>query len=99
MKEKRIDLKSINLDQSTLKTLDNQQPVFIMDGINEKYVMIEANEYEFLTGSAGMYNSQYYNRVTVVTPEGFDLTGDDMEELKEMLIKTLEKELDKNKKQ
>ena len=97
MKEKRIDLENFNFNKDITDTLDNGEPIIVMDGINEKYVIVDANEYEYLTTHRTMGNP-YFSNVQIVAPEGFDLTGDEVEEIKKLLINTIKKEMNKNSK-
>ena len=97
MKEKRIDLKDVNLNDDITHTLDSGEPIIVMDGINEKYVIVDANEYEYLTTHRTTGNP-YFGKVQIVAPEGFDLTGDEVEEIKKLLINTIQNEMNKNSK-
>lgn len=96
MKDIRIELETINLSHEAKEALDNFQPVYVVDGITEKYVMIDANQYDHLIAQSSD-DHPFFDKISIVSPDSIDLNLDEIEELRKMLIQTLKKERKKNK--
>ncbi|MFI3284067.1 MAG: hypothetical protein R3Y57_03175 [Erysipelotrichaceae bacterium] len=94
---KTVDISNLNEIKKELDAVCDSDALMIVDGKEEKYVVITANEYDSLIENK-VYTPNFADlspEISIVTPDDFDLSDDEFEELKNMLLEAMERKLKK----
>lgn len=94
----KIDLKDYPALKELVETVKTNQPITIVDGIEEKYMLLTTTEYDRLQEghSVNPFMRGFTPDINIISPDDLDLTEDDFEELKKMVLEALEGKLNKN---
>lgn len=95
---KTVDISKLDEIKKELKCVIECDPLMIVDAKEEKYVVLTVDDYDSLMESKS--NSmpsfgEFTPEISIVTPDDFDLSEDEFEELKNTLLEAMEKKLKK----
>lgn len=95
---KKIDLKDYLVLEKLLVNVKNGQPLTIADDKEEKYMVITTEDYDQMQERAinASFPYRFHPDINIISPDDLDLSDEDFEELKKLVLEALEGKMNKS---